>query len=390
MHILSFSTLYPTPANPAFGVFVHNRLQAYRQAYPHDALRIMAPQRYWPRWPQQQNNVLRPCWYPLPKTAAYTAVPLLQWCFARALRRYIAQYGRPQVIDAHYLFPDAVAAIAVGRRFNIPVVATARGSDVTYWPQHPAAMRALTAALPHAAHIITVCDALRHHMHTLWPHLPHITTLRNGVDGAQFYPVLDAERAALRTQYNMQSGVHLLSVGHLIARKGHDLLIQALEFLPPQVHVHIVGHGAMAAQLQQLAKPFGTRVIFYNSVPPSQIPSLYNAANALVLASHNEGMANVLLEAQACGTPVIACAVDGTPEVVQPPLGTLFSLQNRTPQGIAAAVLQYMAQPAPRAQVAAYGQSLTWHSTTQGMRQIFSQIIQQHRYQSRLLALQWF
>src|SRR6185503_5299478 len=116
------------------------------------------------------------------------------------------------------------------------------------------------------------------------------------VDLRRFAPVPQSEaRARLKV-----SGRVALSVGHLIERKGHHFAIEALRELPDW-QLLIVGSGEMEAQLRQLAARLGVqeRVRFEGPVAQDSLCDYYSAADALILASSREGMANVLLEALA-------------------------------------------------------------------------------------------
>ena len=138
--------------------------------------------------------------------------------------------------------------------------------------------------------------------------------LRNGVDTSAFHPVdRDQARAALGL-----TGPTLVSVGSLIPRKGHHRTIEAMLALP-EFTLLIVGVGPERAALEALIGRLGlnARVRLLGARPHAELPKVYGAADASVLASSREGWANVLLELIACGTPVVASNIPGNPEVVQ-------------------------------------------------------------------------
>jgi teichuronic acid biosynthesis glycosyltransferase TuaC len=198
-----------------------------------------------------------------------------------------------------------------------------------------------------------------------------VTTLRNGVD-LDTFKMLD--RDALRMKWNV-SGLVLASVGLLIERKGHDLAIKAMPQLPDATLL-IVGAGPERDNLHQLAKDMkvADRVRFLGVLDTPTLREIYNCADALILASSREGWANVLLEAMACGTPVLASAVWGTPEVVAAPEAGLL-LKNRDAASIAAAVTQLRAALPRRAATRRYAEQFDWQSTTDGQVRIFESLI---------------
>jgi glycosyltransferase involved in cell wall biosynthesis len=165
------------------------------------------------------------------------------------------------------------------------------------------------------------------------------------------------------------------SVGWLIPRKGHDLAIRAVAAMP-EVTLVIVGEGPEATSLQRLADQLGSseRVRFLGSMPQEQLARVYSAADVLLLASSREGLPNVVLEALACGTPVVASAVWGTPEIVAAQAAGRL-VQERTPAAFAAAIRDLLAAPPARAAVRAYAERFAWGPTTAGQLRLFRSIL---------------
>jgi teichuronic acid biosynthesis glycosyltransferase TuaC len=311
----------------------------------------------------------------------YPVVPkfgmsLAPWLMYRAmlpfLRRLEATQARPDAIDAHYLYPDGVVAAWLGRRFGLPVVITARGTDVNLLPQYVVPRRLMQGAIRDAAALIAVSAAIRQALIALGAAPGKVTVLRNGVDTSLFRP--PADRAAARAALGL-SRPTLISVGLLIERKGHHLAIQAMPALPAFALL-IVGEGPERAELESLARRLGVqdRVRLLGARPHAELPALYGAADALVLASSREGWANVLLEAMACGTPVVASNIWGNPEVVQSHEAGLL-MEARTPDAIASAVNRLFAAPPDRAATRAYAERFGWDETTQGQLRLFQEIL---------------
>ena len=390
IRLLTFSTLYPNPGQPNHGVFVENRLR-HLVGSGEVVSTVLAPVPYFPRgglfrglaraggWqgladvPAQERRhglaVHHPRYGVIPRIGMNLAPALLYHAALRALRRMVADGFVFDAIDAHYVYPDGVAAIRLGRAFGKPVVITARGSDITQLPNHALPRRMIRHALGAADGLISVSAALGEAMLGLGAARVH--TMRNGIDTVLFHPV---DREAARARLGL-SGPTLISVGHLIARKGHDRTIEALALLPG-FSLLILGDGPERAALQALAERLGvaSRVRLAGSVPHDELSDYYGAADAMVLSSSREGWANVLLESMACGTPVVASRIPGNPEVVQSPEAGLV-VEANTPAGIAAGISTLFAALPDRAATRAYAERFGWGETTAAQIALFRAVV---------------
>lgn len=386
VNILTFTTLYPNEQLPSHGIFVENRL---RHLVNTTAMRatVVAPVPYfpfeseafgkygaYPRVPKFETRhdirIYHPRFVLLPKIGM-TIAPVLLYLGARSLVRRLAQNGASfDVIDAHYFYPDGVAAALLARDLGKPFVITARGSDLSEIADYALPRRQIAWAAGRASGLVTVCQALKHKLSELGVEESRIQVLRNGVDLDLFQPQdRQSSRAALQV-----TGTTLLSVGHLIPRKGHDLVIRALADLP-KLTLLLVGEGPERDRLQQLANELGLfdRVKFMGHVAHTELAQIYSASDALILASSREGWANVLLESMACGTPVVATDVWGTGEVVGAPEAGVLVAQ-RTPEALSAAVAKLLAAPPARALTRAYAEHFSWQRTSEGQQKLFASL----------------
>lgn len=385
LRVLSFSSLYPNPRQPLHGVFVENRLRHLAATGEVD-LRVVAPVPWFPsaaprfgRWaafagvPEREDRHGIRVWHPrhavVPKLGM-TVAPALMHLGVRRLARQLIGEADIDVIDAHYFYPDGVAAALLGRELGKPVVITARGTDLNLIPRHPLARAQIRWAAHRAAACVTVCEALARPLAEMGVPPDRLRVLRNGVDLTQFRP---RDRAEARRRLGLD-GPTLLSVGLLIERKGHHLVIDALADLPGFTLL-IAGGGPERAALERRVRNhgFGERVRFLGEVAHADLAEVYSAADALVLASSREGWANVLLESVACGTPVVATDVWGTAEVVTcPQAGTL--VRQRSAAGIVEGVCRLFAAQPDRAATRRYAEGYGWDATTRGQLELFASV----------------
>ena len=380
--LLTFSTLYPNPAQPNHGVFVENRLRHLVASGGAEST-VLAPIPWFPgRTPgrgavaaQERRygiTVHHPRYFAPPGIGMYVNPATLQAAARATLRRLLDGGQRFDAIDAHYLYPDGVVAVRLGREFGLPVVITARGSDTSLLPRYALPRRRIRAAIAHADALVAVSAGLAEGLVALGAPPEKVTVLRNGVDLSVFHPVPDRE--AVRAELGLRGKV-LLSVGLLIERKGHHLTIEALRDLPGHTLL-IAGEGPERDALQALAERLGLadRLRLLGPQPHARLPLLYSAADAMVLASSREGWANVMLESMACGTPVVACPAWGSHEAVAAPEAGLVT-EKRSAAAIAGGVQRLLAAPPAREATRAYAERFGWNETTQGQIALFRRVL---------------
>ncbi len=374
LRVLTVTTLYPSLARPHHGVFVENRMRRL-VARGDVSVRVIAPVPWFPftnerfgeyaqfaatpRRETRHGIVIDHPRYALPPKIGMNIAPdTMARAMIGAAEKIVAEEGPFDVVDAHYFYPDGVAAAALARRLQLPMTVTARGTDINLIPEYDRPRARILATADQAAASITVCAALRDEMIAIGADAEKIRVLRNGVDLDVFHP--PAERAP-------NARKKLVSVGHLIERKGHHLVIEALADLP-DCELEIAGDGPDFAALQRLAEDLGVadRTTFLGRVPHEDLAGIYGRADAMVLASSREGWANVLLEAMACGTPVIATAIWGTPEVVAAPEAGVL-VEERSGPAIAAKARELFAAPPDRAATRAYAETFSWDATIDGL-----------------------
>jgi len=385
MKILTFSTLFPNAEKPGHGIFVENRLRHLVASGQVEA-RVVAPVPWFPsrharfgNWARMAKvprhevrhglQVAHPRYPTLPKVGMNLAPGLLAQAARPTIARLLDDGFDFDLIDAHYFYPDGVAAAMLARHFGKPLTITARGSDISLLPRYRLPRRMIQWAARRAGAVITVCDALRDEVIALGVDPAHVTALRNGVDLELFCPMARTPNPEFT----------LLSVGHLVPVKAQELIVAALPLLPG-VRLVLAGDGPNRMMLESLAERLGVRarVTFLGALPQAALREHYARADAMVLASSREGWANVLLESMACGTPVVASRVYGTPEVVAAPEAGIL-MNERTAQGVADAVNALRANYPDRGATRRYAERFSWDDTTAGQLRIFGDLLQRRR-----------
>jgi teichuronic acid biosynthesis glycosyltransferase TuaC len=380
LRVLTLSTLYPDERRPTFGVFVERQTQALAardgvevqvasavgvppwpfSLHPHYRARVGVESGVW-------NGVFvhRLPFRTFPGAPAGAGKALARAWLAplRALRERFPF----DAIDAEFFWPDGVAAMHLSRALGVPFSVKARGSDIHHWGGVPAVRTQMAEAAREAAGLLAVSGALKGDMESLGLPGQKIAVHYTGIDLDRFRPT---DRSAAKPALGVE-GPLLVGAGALIPLKGQALVIEALKALPEATLI-LVGDGPERARLEALAAPLGTRVRFLGNRPHEELPELLASADAMVLPSEREGLANVWVEALACGTPLVITDVGGAREVVQgPEAGRLVA---RDPAAIAQGVRDLLADPPPAAAVRAFAKRFSWERNGEAL----------HRHLARL------
>ena len=376
LRVLTLSTLFPDRTRPGFGSFVERQTRALA-AHPDVDLKVVAPfavppgalalrHRYYReigRLPARECwnslDVFRPRFPTLPMVGGRIN-PRSIWWTLRPLLAAIRRDFPFDVIDAEFLYPDGPAAVWLGKRFGVPVSIKARGSDVHLWGGKPGCRRMILEAGRAAQGMLAVSAALRDDIIAMGLPGDRIKVHYTGVDQVMFSP---RDRASAKAALGI-AGPLVVSAGNLIALKGQALVIEAVRRLPG-VSLLIAGSGpeqaALAAHIT--AAGLADRVQLLGALPHSELPDLLAAADVMALASASEGLANIWVEALACGTPVVITDVGGAREVVDRPAAG--RLVERTAEAIAAGIADVLANPRPQAEVAEAAAKFTWECNTE-------------------------
>lgn len=328
------SHMYPSAVNPTAGIFVHEQVLALR-ALGHD-VRVVSPKGWVPpglgRWGAYRDvpatdvvegvPVLYPRKLTLPGARLGTRnAGAMWWAIRRPLRR-VHDLWPFDVVHAHMLVPDGWAAVRVGRDLGVPVVATAHRADVIDVPARGEAhARQVRVAVEALDRVVTVSHAIRVAAESVGRPRRPVEVVPNGADTRVFHP---RDRREARARLDLPAdGPVVTYVGKLVPRKGVDTLIEAMGLLAARPRgaplLVAAGIGEMREGLERRAAELGVadRVRFAGKAPHDEVAWYMAAGDVFVLPSHSEGLPTVACEALNCGLPVVATAVDGTPEIVR-------------------------------------------------------------------------
>ena len=260
-----------------------------------------------------QIPIYHPRFPVVPKVGMLLTPALMASATAGAVESAIHAMGEVGLIDAHYFYPDGVAASRIAQRLNLPFIVTARGSDINLIAQMERPRKMILKAARQASAIVAVSDALAREMERIGVSSTKIHVVRNGVNLKRFNP---GDRQLARNATGID-GLTFLSVGELKEAKGHHLAIESLLY-NKHAKLVVVGQGGYERHLRSIVEQYRlqNRVTFAGRLGEAELCTYYQAADALILASRREGMPNVILESLACGTPVIAADVGGIREII--------------------------------------------------------------------------
>jgi teichuronic acid biosynthesis glycosyltransferase TuaC len=302
-------------------------------------------------------------------------MPLHGWLMFLGSLSLIRRLQREQqfdVIDAHYVYPDGFAAVLIGKTLGLPVIVSARGTDINLFPTFRSIRPMIRWTLQRVSGAISVCTPLQDAMLRLGLAPEKARVIGNGIDLERFHPV-ELSMARRRLQLPEEARI-LVSVGGLIERKGFHFLIPALAKILPQhptAKLYIVGEGPWRNKLESIISQLGLKgsVRLIGSQANEQLKFWYSAADVSCLTSSREGWPNVILESMACGTPVVATRVWGVPEViVSPELGIMV---DQNVDSIANGLDLALKKSWDRSAVTHYAQQRTWDVVAAEVEQFF-------------------
>jgi glycosyltransferase involved in cell wall biosynthesis len=397
VRILKISHMYPSPVNPTGGIFVHEQVKALR-ARGHD-VRVVSPKGWAPpglgRWssyrdvvPEDTIDGIR-VYYPRKLTLpggrlGHRNADAFLLGMRRTVRRIHDEWPF-DVIHAHMVVPDGWAAARIGHELGVPAVGTAHRADVLDIPaQGPKARMRVAEAIQTLDAVVTVSRAIGDAADAIARPRRPIVVVPNGADAEVFLP---RDAAAARQRIGIPAEGPVISyVGKLVPRKGVDTLIESMGILSRREggapRLVMAGIGEMREGLEARAAELGIaeRITWLGKVPHDDVGWVMSTGDVFVLPSLSEGLPTVVCEAMACGLPVVATAVDGTPEIVDDPATGLL-VQPHDAEGLAHALARVLDDPVLAAQMGAEAlrrseADYTWAANARRMEDVYAAVVQ--------------
>src|SRR5438874_356187 len=333
LKILTLSHMFPTPEEGTQGTFIIEQIKALRKfgvttttivptPWAPRALSILSSVRRYGRIPKAANMEGIPVTFSrflaFPGRRLFFLYGVLCYLGCRGVVRKHIREERIDLIHAHTIMPDGLAALLLGGEFNIPVVCTVHGSDISIYPHESWATLLVTKwALRQCKHLIAVSEDLAKKINLLIG-AHRVTVARNGADEELFRPT---PKSVARTLLGLPSETKvLLFIGNLLPVKGPAYILEAVSQLnASDVSLYIIGDGMLRANLRARAEQLGisAQCVFVGQRPHKEIALWLSAADCLAISSISEGFPTIIPEAMMCRIPIVATAVGGIPEVIK-------------------------------------------------------------------------
>jgi teichuronic acid biosynthesis glycosyltransferase TuaC len=308
----------------------------------------------------------------------YSALPLISRPFngsmaARVLLPHVRSFA-PDLIFSIFLYPDGYAALKIGKALSVPVVAMGIGSDINNIGDRFSAMHTRTL-LREVDFLVTVSDDLRRKAVAMGAPAQKTRAIVNGCDLSVFHV---RDRGEARRKLNIDAGAEaVVYIGRMDVRKGLRELVEAavsMHSQRPDLHVYLVGEGPDRPDIESAIQANNASG-YIHALPGcvfDDVAVWMAAADLVTLPSYMEGCPNVVLEALACGRPVVATNVGGIPEIMNDECGRLVPARDSA--ALASALVSVLDTPWDAAAISAHW-SRSWNSVAAELLEVFELVV---------------
>lgn len=377
MKILYLSRNYPNQASPYVGLWVEGLVRAMSEIAE---VRVIAPVPYVPPLLSLPQSRLRD----VPRTRlqngvevhapryllgpGYTTHDFEGLCYHLGVRGAVDRLRESfpfDLIHAQFVYPDGAAAAQLARRYGVPLVITDHAPWLPWMRDYPNVRRQALEAADAAAFHFAVGASQRQTIVDVAGDSEKLRVVPIGVDADLFTP---ADRDIKK------NGDRIIYVGRLHHTKGTDILLRAMRRIvdrQPSIRLTIVGgnlgfenykrHEAVMRELAETLN-LGPHIDFAGELPPAQVAQRIRKSDALVLPSRRETFGAVLLEALACGVPVVATRCGGPQDFIDDSVGRTVPIED--PEALAASIEDVLANRAQfdPAALRAHALKYSWRS----------------------------
>lgn len=333
MKILFVSSQFPNSIQPDLGVF---SLQVVKQFAVKDEIQVIAPlptlgmfnfagdlKRYNTNLNIPTKEIIDNILVYHPKYFAFPAMGfthhIAMYVSLMPLIKSIHFDWGIDVINCHWLFPDGVAVQRIGKKLGIPVMLTALGCDLNRYTKRPMRKYVIKNAMNASERVSVLNSDMYEKCIDLGVDSNRLRIIPNGVDLDRF-KIQDKKESQIKLGFSGSDRI-ILFVGSLVEVKNTDTLLKAFKHVlknKTDCKLVLVGSGYLEKDLIKLSQLLGieTSVSFIGQVNHEKLTVWMNAADCLCLPSIREGHPNVMMEALACGIPVVASSVGSLPDFI--------------------------------------------------------------------------
>ncbi|KKH16921.1 glycosyltransferase family 4 protein [Methanosarcina mazei] len=395
-NILIVSHLIPNNIEQNSGTFVFDQVMMLSKF---TTIKVIAPVVWFPfskftkKWGKLRNvkrkrsygnlEVYYPRYLAIPNRVSATLASFLYFIsvFMEALN--IKRRFKFDIIHAHFAYPDGASSVLLSQIFKKPVILTVHGSDINEFPKRKALRHLIVYTLNHVSHVIAVSESLKQNIIKLGIDESKITVIPNGYDPTMF-KIIDKEKCRIKLNIPQNKKI-ILFIGNLVDVKGINYLIEAMAKIREhdnEILLIIIGEGDRKDKFKLLTQNYNleTYIKFVGPQKHDEIPLWFNACDLFVLPSVNEGFGIVLIEAAACGKPVVASNVGGIPEASNPIARKL--VPPKDPDALAISILEMLSSNFDPAKIVAMNEKFKFDVIVNNLITLYETVVEEYHSQN--------